>query len=482
MSDGQNLKTKTIIGVLWQTLQKASSQMVSFIVSVVLARLLSPDDFGIIAMTYIYLSIANVLVDSGLGTSLVQKKGTDELDINTVFYFSLGLAAILYLILFSCAPAIARLYHKDILSDILRVLGIGLFLSSANSVQNALIQRSMDFRKMFFISLISTVLSGIVGLSMAYWGFGLWALAGQTLSGSLISVVTMLFMTRWRPRAEFSMERLKGLYKFGLNYMGASLFGAIFNELRGFLIGVKYQPADLAYFNRGETIPKMINGNITGTVSSVLFPAVSKLQDDKNAVKKAMQKSMMTTTFVIAPILTLLIASSDYLIPALYSYKWAAAIPYMQVISLGYLFSVLGSVNLLALNAIGRSDVTFKLEFIKKPVFLLILLYTIRISPMALAIGTSVYAVFATSINAQPNKKLIGYSYMEQIRDIMPPIILSFIVGGLAFLIGRLHWNLWLTLILQWAVSGCLYLGLAVVFKLESFNYIKETAIEFFRR
>ncbi|MBR5176823.1 MAG: lipopolysaccharide biosynthesis protein [Bacteroidales bacterium] len=481
MASSQTLKNKTIKGVFWQTVQKASSQLASFVVSVVLARMLSPDDFGVIAMTYIFMNIANVLVDCGLGSSLVQKKETDDLDINSVFYFSMGVSVFLYLLLFICAPMIARLYHNVLLVEIIRVLGLGLLFSSAISVQSAIILKQMDFKKLFYNSLISTILSGIIGLTMAFLGFGIWSLVAQTISNSAISVVTLFYLTRWRPRLTFSFTRLKGLYKFGLNYMGANLFGTFFNELKGFLIGIRYQPADLAFFNRGDTIPKLINGNITGTVSSVLFPAISKLQDDKAAVKSAMQKSMMTTTFIIAPLLTILIASADSVIPALYSYKWAEAIPFLQILGFGYLFSVLGSVNLLAMNAIGRSDVTLILEFVKKPVFLFILLYTIKISPMALAIGTSAYALYATSVNALPNKKLIGYSYREQLHDILPQLFLAFGVGCIAFLIGRMNWNCWLSLFVQWGVGISLYIGFAILVKMESYQYVKETALDFLK-
>lgn len=481
MESVSQLKNKTIKGVLWHSFQKASTQLLSFVISVVLARMLSPDDFGLVALTSIFLTVANVLADSGLGTSLVQKKEIDRLDVNTVFFFSLALSVLLYAVLFFIAPLVSRMYGQPALTDILRVLGLGLLLSSFNSVQSSLIQRRMDFKFFFYVSLISTVLSGVVGLWMAYAGYGCWALVGQGLTKIAASVITLYLIVRWLPRPEFSFTRLKGLYRFGLNYMGANLVGSIFNELRGFLIGLRYAPSDLAFFNRGDSIPSMLNGNVTGTVSSVLFSAVSKIQDQRDAVKQAMRRTMMATTFVVAPLLAILMGSSYQVIPALYSAKWGAAAPFMAVLALYYLFSVLGAVNLMAMNAIGRSDVTFKLEFVKKPVFLGILLYTMQISPMAIAVGNVIYALYGASVNALPNKKLIGYSYREQIGDIYQQILLALLVGVLVFALGRLGWNLWLTLVLQWVGGGALYLGLSALLRMESFRYVWQTAVGFLK-
>lgn len=476
------LKRKTIAGAFWQLGQKFTTQLVGFVVSVVLARLLSPDDFGIVAMTSIFLTIAGVFADSGLGTSLVQKKDIDHLDNNTVFFFGLGLSSLLYVVLFFCAPLIAKLYDTPQLTSLVRVLGLSLFLSSISSVQSSLISRRLDFQKFFYVSLVSTIVSALVGLTMALKGCGVWALVGQGLTRSFVSVITMNRIVRWVPRLEFSFERLKALYAFGLNYMGTTLIGTFFNELRGFLIGVKYQPADLAYYNRGESIPRLINDNITGTISGVLFPAISRLQDDKRAVKTSIRRSMMTSTFLVAPLMFLLLATAGNVIELLYTEKWAMAIPFMQVVSLNYLFSIVGSANLQAMNAIGRSDITLKLEFIKKPVYLGMLLYTMTISPLAMAIGNAVYALYGATVNALPNKKLIGYSYMEQLKDILPQIAIAALSGCIVYAMGKLQINLIILLILQYLAGIGLYAVTSKILHLECYRYFIVTVKDFIKK
>ena len=257
------------------------------------------------------------------------------------------------------------------------------------------------------------------------------------------------------------------------------MIGTFFNELRGFLIGIKYQPADLAFYNRGESIPGFINNSISGTISGVLFPAMSRLQDDKNAIKTSIRRSMMCSTFLMAPLMFLLMGAADNIIILLYTDKWAAAIPYMQVVVVGYLFSIVGGSNLQALNAIGRSDITLKLEFIKKPIYLAIILYAMTISPLAMAFGNTVYGLFGASVNALPNKKLIGYSYGEQLRDIAPQIGLGLLAGIAAFAIGKIPINIYLSLTLQLLMGCVVYLLLARLFKLESYQYLRNTIVDY---
>ncbi len=478
----EEIKHKAITGLIWQTAQKFATKFVSLFVSILLARLLSPDDFGLIALTSIFLSIAGIMADSGLGTSLIQKKDIDHLDTNTVFLFGLGVSSVLYLILFFCAPLIAGMYDRPQLIPILRVLGINLLFSSISSVQGSLVSRKLDFKKFFYLSLITTLVSGSVGVAMAFAGCGVWTLVGQSLTASVVGVVVLNRMIKWRPGLEFSFDRLKKLYAFGLNYMGTNLIGTFFNEIRGFLIGLKYQPSDLAFYNRGDSLPAFVNGTITGTLSGVLFPAMSRLQDDKSAVKTSIRRSMMSCSFVLAPLMFLLMGAAENITLLLYTDKWAAAIPFMQVIAVGYLLSIVGNANLQALNAIGRSDITLKLELIKKPVYLGILLYTLGISPLAMAVGNTLYAIFGASVNAFPNKKLIGYGYREQILDIAPQLGLGLLAGVAAYFIGRSGWNIYLTLSLQLVVGLGLYWVLSYLFRLESYFYLRNTLIDFFRK
>lgn len=470
-----SLRNKAITGAFWQLLQKGSVQLVSFVVSVILARLIDPTEFGIVAMASIFMAVAGTITDGGLGTSLVQRKEIDELDQDTVFHFGMLLAAFMYTILFFSAPLISRMYKTEELTLIVRIASLSLFATSFNSVQGALVMRQMDFKKYFWANLAATLISAAVGITMAYMGYGVWALVAQNLTRSVAAVLVLFILVRWLPKLQFSWARLKILYSFGLNLMGANLIGTFFNELRGFLIGLRFQPADLAFFNRGNSIPGLINDNVNGTISTVLFPAISKLQDDRTAIKSSIRHAMMTSVFIMAPLMILLAASSRQIILLLYTDKWIQAVPFMQVIVFYHLFSIVGLANLQALNAIGRSDITFKLEFVKKPILLAILLYTATISPLALSIGTAIYAIIGAGINAYPNRKLIGYSYREQIADVLPQILISIPPGIIVWFIGFLPWNTLIVLSLQILLGGGLYYLIARLLHLESYQYSVET-------
>lgn len=477
-----SLKRKTISGVFWQLLQKGSSQVVAFVVSVVLARLIPPEEFGIVAMTSIFMTVAGMLAESGLGTSLVQKKTIDDLDKNTVFYFGLFLSACLYGLLFFFAPLIARMYQQETLIPIIRLSGLSLFLSSFGSVQSAQVMRKMDFKKYFYTTLASTVISAVVGLFLAFRGYGVWALVWQGLVKAVTGIIVLFGLVKWIPQLKFSWTRLKQLYSFGLNMTAASLIGTVCNELRGFLIGLRFMPADLAFYNRGNGIPGLVNDNVNGTISTVLFPAISQLQDDRDAVKRSMRRAMMTSSFCLAPLMMMLSATSKQIISLLYTEVWAAAVPFMQILSLGYIFSNLGMANLQAINAIGRSDITFKLEFIKKPIYLAFILGGVLISPLAIAVGHAIYTIIGSAINAIPNKKLIGYSYSEQITDILPQLILSATVAFSAWLIGHINGSAFLILALQWSTGAALYLLFAKALHLESFTYVQNSLHEYLKR
>ena len=448
----------------------------------VLARLLEPSEFGLVAMTGIFMSIAGIFVSSGLGTSLVQKKNVDHLDYNTVFYAGLVLAAIIYTILFFCAPLISGLYKEPQLTPIIRVMGLSFFLYSFGTVQSAAITRELAFKKLFFRGLICTLLTGVIGISMAYWGFGVWALVISGLASSVINSIVMYYIVRWLPRLEFSFERLKKLWGFGLNLMGTSLMGTFFDQLKGLIIGIKYTAADLAFFNRGENIPKLVSNNVIGAINGVLFPAIAKVQDDKDAVKRAIRRTVKTTSFFIFPAMFLLFFCADKIIIILFTEKWSPAIPFVQVICIKYCFQVIGTANLQALKAIGRADITFKLEFIKKPIYLACIATGAYFGPLAICIGNTIYDFIGATINAQPNKKLIGYSYGAQLLDVLPHFISAIGMGVIVHAIGLIPLNIYLQLFFQVVIGLGIYIGIAHMVKIESYQYILATAKQMIKR
>lgn len=480
--NNKELKNKTISGFFWVLCQQLSTQLVSFSISMILARLLEPSEFGLVAMTSIFMSIAGIFVSSGLGSSLVQKKDVDHLDYNSVFYAGLGLAAIIYTILFLCAPLISGLYKEPLLTPIIRVMGLSFFFSSFNTIQAATITRELAFKKLFFRGLICTTLTGIIGISMAYMGFGVWALVTSSLAGSVINTIIMYYIVRWLPRLEFSLKRLKNLLGFGLNLMGTSLMGTFFDQLKGLIIGVKYTAADLAYYNRGEHMPSLISSNIVGAINGVLFPAIAKVQDDRDTVKRAIRRAIKTTSFFVFPAMFLLFFCADKIIIILFTEKWVPAIPFVQVICLKYCFQVIGTANLQALKAIGRADITFKLEFIKKPIFLTCIAIGAYFGPLAICLGNTIYDFIGATINAMPNKKLIGYSYRAQLFDVFPHLVSAIAMGSAVYSISLISVNIYLQLILQVSVGLGIYIGIAHILKFESYQYIVATAKEMLRR
>lgn len=471
----QELKRKTVKGFFWRFGERISSQIVSFIVSVILARLLEPSEYGVIALTMVFMAIANVLAISGLGVSLIQKKDADELDFSTIFHAGLTLSVLMYGVLYLIAPLAGQLYENSLVVDVLRVLGLTLPIASVHSVQQAYVSRQMDFRKFFYATFLGTAISGAVGIGMACQGFGVWSLVGQQLSNILTNTVVLGVVVKWRPKFMFSWNRLKNLYGFGVKLMGAQLLGTTFNELKSLIIGVKYKPADLAFFNRGDSLPNMIAGNVNNTINAVLFPAIAKVQDNKVEVKRAIRRSMMTSSFVMVPLMFLLAAMADKIVLILFTAKWLPCVPFMQVLCLNHCVGILGTANLQTFNAVGRSDITLKLEFIKKPLFIFMIICTMTISPLAIAIGNLVYGVVATAINAWPNRNIINYKLTEQLNDVKMPFIISTLMFVLVYAMGGIDMNLYLSVLLQGALGVCVYISLSRLFAYDSMSYLLTT-------
>ena len=469
------IKRKSLTGFIWRMGEGVIAQGMTFIVGMFLARLLEPEEFGIVALSGIFLSIIGVFANCGLGQALIQKKDADSLDTNSVFFAGLGIAGFLYLFVFLGAPLVAQMFHQPAITNLMRVSSLTLFLSSYNSVQIAEVSRALDFKKFFFVGIISSFVSGFVGLSMAFYGFGVWALVSQSIAYSIAKTIVMSRIIGWTPKLQFSWGRLKPLLSYGLNLMIAGVIGMIFHQMRGFLIGLKYKPTDLSFYSRGESMPNILCNNINGTIEQIMLPALSKVQDTSELVKVGLRHSIMLSSFVLMPMMFGLAATAENIIPILFSEKWMPSVPFLQVIAIGYCFSILSSTNLMAINAIGRSDITLKLEYIKKPSYLVLLLLAILWGPLAIAAATAIYSIIAMSINAWPNKKLINYSLREQWEDLWPQFVLSLVMGIIVWLVGRLDLNIYILFFIQMVLGVVLYLGLSKLLHLEGYKYALKT-------
>lgn len=486
MKENNSLKSKTISGVIWKFGERVSAQLVNFIVSIILARLLLPDDYGLIALVTVFITICNKIVVSGFATSLIQKKDADNIDFSTVFYFSVCVAAILYAILFTTAPFIADFYSKEsnpeLFVQVIRVMGLNLFIIAVNSVQQAYVSRTMQFRKFFFSTIAGTVVSAIAGIALAYMGKGVWALVAQNMILALVNGIVLWFMVKWRPQLKFSFKRLKVLYSYGWKIFVASIIKILYTDLRSLVIGKVYTAADLAFYNKAQSFPQLIDTNVEGTIDSVLFSAISKKQNSVDEMRAMLRRAIKTTSFILMPLLAGLSAVAKPFIIILLTDKWAESIPLMQILAFSFIFAPVELENLQAIKALGRSDVALKVEIIKKVLGVIILIISIPFGVTAIAIGMVISTTLSAIINAIPNKKLLGYTFKMQLADILPSLLISLVMFAAVYPISLLNLNIWVMLILQVGLGAILYIGLSAIFKVESFRYIISIIKNFLRR
>jgi teichuronic acid exporter len=461
-------------------MERGGTQGIQFIVQIVLARLLLPEDYGIIALVLVFIAIANVFVQSGLNTSLIQKKEADEIDFSSVFYVSLLIAGLFYIILFLTVPFIAEFYNKQQLIPVLRVLAVTLFFGAFNSIQNAIIARNMQFKKLFFSSTGAILISGIVGIYMACAGYGVWALVGQQIINQLSISLILWFTVKWRPRLIFSHRRVKELFSFGWKLLVSSLIYTIYIDLRSLVIGKMFEAEILGLYNRGQQFPAVLVSNIDGSIQSVMFPVLASQQDSRPRVKDMMRRAIVTSSFVTFPMMVGLAVTAEPLVKLLLTDKWLPCVPFLQIFCASHALMPIHTANLQAINALGRSDIFLKLEIIKIIVGLSVLGITVFYGVYAIALGAVLSGIISTFINAYPNKELLDYSYIEQWNDIMPSLLLSLVMGAVVYCFKWLGLSALITLIIQVCVGVILYVGMARIFKLECFNYLVITAIELF--
>jgi len=463
-------------------LERFGSQAMQFVVSIALARLLSPDDFGLVALVMVFIALANVFVQSGLNTALVQKKNADNVDFSTVFYASILIALFFYGLLFFTAPVIAEFYNgREIIIPVIRVLGLTLLLGSLNSVQAAYIERNMMFKKLFYRSVGAIIPAGLFGVALAFAGFGIWALVGQQLLNSFLMCAIMWFTVKWRPSLVFSFERFRKLFSFGWKLLVSALLDTGYRNIRDLVIGKLFSATDLGYYNRGDQFPRIIISNINSSIQSVLLPSLSTVQDDRERLKQLVRRSIKTSAFLILPMMAGLAAVAEPLVLVVLGEKWLPAVPFIQICCFSYAFWPIHTTNLSAINAVGRSDVFLKLEIIKKTYGLAVLLLTIWLfrSPEGIAMSAAITAPIGSFVNAYPNKKFLGYGFVDQMRDFLPAFLLSVAMGGGIYALSKvIIMSPWLLLPVLVIAGGLIYVLGAKLFRLESFDYILNTVKE----
>lgn len=465
-----SLKRTIITSVIWRFCEQFSTQIVSLVISIVLARLLGPEEFGTIALLTIFIEISACLVNSGFGSALIQKKNADELDFNSVFYFSIVVSILVYFILFISAPFIASFYSEPILIPVLRVTALKLIFDAISSVQNAILTRKMLFSKSFMITLPSTIISGASGIYLAYAGCGIWALAWSSLVGSFSANILRWFIIGWKPKFAFSFSRLKELFKFGSNVLISSLIDKFFTNIYGLLIGKFYTKEDLGHYNRGSHIPQIVMGTLQGSIASVLFPALSKTQDDIVLLKDLVKKSIQSASLIVFPAMFLLAATSDSLVLILFSEKWKFAVPFMQIACISYAFWHLHATNLQVILALKRSDLFLKMEILKKVLMLICIALTLPFGVIWLALGKIILTPLSFIINAYPNKKLINYNIFEQIKDFSPALTCATIAFIFSYVLKYFLENIYLLFSVQCIIFVLIFMALSYFFNIPLFK------------
>lgn len=465
----------------WKLLERFGVQGVQFILQIVLARILSPDHYGTLSMMIVFTNLANVFIQSGFNTALVRKKDVDDDDYSSVFWASLTIAAVIYATLFFSAPLIARVYEMPEIVNPFRVLGLMLFPGAFNSIQIAKVRRELNFRKIFTSNIIGMFLAGGVGIAMAYLGFGLWALVAQTLLSTTTICFVMLITVRWRPKLVCNFKKLKELLSFGWKLLVASLIDVLYQDLRSLVIGVKYDSSALGFYNRGKQFPQFIINAINTSVGAVMLPAMAKEQDEREKVKAMMRRSIITSAYIIFPMMMGLAMVASPLISLLLTDKWLPAVPYMQIYCFSLAFYPVHTCNLQAISAMGRSDITLRLEIIKKGIGVTSLVIAVFCfdSPIAIAFTGIITTLISCFINAYPNKKLVEYSYFEQMRDILPNLAISALMGVAVYFVGYLQLSNLLTLLIQIPVGIITYLLVSAIFRVQGFKYIAEPVMSF---
>lgn len=477
-----NSARKSIIGgMIWKMGERLLGQGVSFVVSVILARLLVPDDYGLIALTTVFLNLANVFIVSGFSTALIQKKDADDRDFSTVYFCSQICGIVLYCVLYFAAPLVAAFYERPELIRLLRVFTLLIPVSVYNNIQNAYIARHMQFRKAFTASIISSVVSGTTGIVLAYLGFGVWALALQSMVNTVVNTIVLCFTVPWHPTLTFCADSAKKMMTYGSRVLLADLSGTFFGELRSLIIGRAYTSADLAFYSKGQQIPTLLTNNLSNTIISVMFPALSNQSDNLEQVKQMTKRSMKVLSFVMVPCMLGLAAVMEPLILLLFTDKWAQAIPYGQVLSLAYCVNMFTAVSLQVLKAIGRSDVVLRLEVIKKPVYVLFLVIGVKINVFAVALTMLLYDCYGTMVNMGQLKKYTGYSLTEQFRDLLPAFALGIAMAAAVLMIPAFD-SLILTLTVKVLAGVLVYAGGARLFRVETFSYLWEIVSGMLRR
>ena len=470
----ESLKTKTVKGVMWSAIDRFASQGVSFVISIVLARLLTPDDYGIIAMLTIFISISQAFVDSGFSSAIVQKQDRTDLDLSTALYSNIGIGFIFYIILFFSSPLIAQFYEEPILESVTKLMGLMFVIFSFSNVQQAVLTIRVDFKTQTKVSLISVILSGALGIALAYFGFGVWALAWQQVTAALIRCFLLWYFLKWRPLLQFSKKSFDELFSFGSKMLATGLLNSLFNNIYTIIIGKKFNAASLGFYSRADQLAQFPSTNVTGILQRVTFPVLAQLQNEDERFNDAYFKIIKITMFIVFPIMFLLAALSEPIIRILLTEKWIKSAELLRLICFALMFYPIYSLNLNVLEAKGRSDYLFKSEFINKVLNVLVLLASLPFGLIGICYGRIFSSCCTVCISAYFSQKMTNVSLIYVLKQILPAFILSIALFGFVWILQLFIENVWLQIITSVFLGGCFYIGISEILKLQEIIEVKK--------
>lgn len=473
-----NLKDSAISSLFWKLFERGGNAVVQMVVQVVMARLLAPEQFGMLAIMLVFVNLGSVIVQSGLNTALIQAPDATEDDCSTVFWFSLAVSLALYAAVFLTAPGIAAFYAMPGLVWPLRALALLLVVNAYNAIQIAVITRDLELRKVFNATVVSSLASAAIGIGCALAGAGVWALVFQQLSYQAVNCLVHAAQISWRPRTVFDVARARALLSFGWKLLASGLLDQGYQSLSDLLIGRVFSPGQLGLVSQGKKYPAAIGSMLDGAIQPVMLSAVSRVQDDVPRVRSLVRRGLKTSTFLLVPSMALFAVAAPSLVPALLGPQWSECVPFMQVYCLVYALLPIHTTNLQALNGMGRSDLFLRLELVKKAIgvaWILIAAFVVG-DVYILVLGYLATGVFSTFINALPNRRVIGYPYGDQLRDIAPAVLLTAAASAVAALAVPATGLAGLPLVLaQAAAFALVYLALAAAFRVEALMYLVGT-------
>ncbi len=468
----KELSKKVFSGMKWKAVERFSLQIINAVTPMVLARLLMPEDFGTIAILSVFISIAQTLVNNGLGNSIIQKKDSDDLDCSTVFYTQFAIAIICYAVLFVAAPFIAKLYKNPELSLMLRVMSLSIVISAIGAIQITVMKKNMQFQKSFAINTFATIIYGVVGIGLAYAGFGPWSLVWANLANGIALPLGAIFMVRWRPTLGFSFERLKSLFSYSWKLTVGWLIGTLHQDLYVLVVGKRFSATTLGYYNRAGSFPQIISKTVTEVVDGVMFPAMSQIQEDREKLRSITKTLLSMNSYILFPVFLGLSAVAKNLVTIILTEKWLPSVPMMQIVCVTYALASINNSNMQVFNSMGRSDIFMKFELIKRSISIVLLVAVSFINIYAVIVVLLLMAVLSNMMNAYQNKKLLGIKFREQAKCLIPSFACAAVMWIAAMAVGFIKMNIFLSLGIQIITGVITYLALSYIFKLQPFTYL----------